>query len=355
MRLLPLNCIKDEALLARSLYDCNGNLILSSRCKLNQKRIQMLRDKGFKSVYIIDNYSNEIIDDLIKPELRLKASSTVKNTFYEFTKNPNSSQKSMSNLKNIANELLDELLSKKNILINLVDIKMADDYTYSHSVNVAVLSLVIGISLNLNVSQLYELSLGALLHDVGKIFIPNEILNKPTKLDENEMTIMKSHVRLGFEYLQKYHPDIPAISKSIALQHHLWINGEGYPENFPCDKFHLFSQIVSISDVYDALTSDRAYKDYMPANDAIEYIMSKVNKQFSMNLVKTFVQKIVPYPVGSIVKLSDGSVATIHKLNENYPLRPVVEKIYNKKLTGNFIDLMKNYNILIDKIVYELF
>ena len=265
MRLIPIGCVRPDTYLAKTIYDHEGKPLLKAGALLTKRVIKKLREINIYSIYVIDEYSSSEIQDIIKPELRQKSIKKVHDSFMNLEKlylEPYlcaSSYKRNEILKkqdsiikelyNVAYELLDNILSNKNVLVNLVDIKTMDNYTYQHSVNVAVLSIVIGMGLKLNKSRLLDLALGALLHDIGKIFVPKEILLKPGKLT---------------------------------------------PDGISADQINLLANVVSIADVYDALTSDRPYKKPMCPNDAFEYILGNADKMFRFDIVNIFSKVIVP-------------------------------------------------------------
>lgn len=371
MRLIPVNCAKEGCCLAKNIYDLEGRVLLAKGAKLTEKVLKKVEQNGILSLYINDKYSNDEIEDIIKPELRNKAIKTIKDSFENLFKleehtdgkysKPQGCELSKSKcnyiekLNLLVDEIIDEILAKKDIMINLVDIKSMDNYTYEHSVNVIVLSLIIGLEMNYTRGQLYNLAVGAMLHDIGKVFVPKEVLLKNGELTEDEFSIIKEHPSKGYDYL-KADMDISAMSKIIILQHHERIDGTGYPEKINGSRIHEFSKIVSIADVYDALTSDRPYRMGMPPNDAIEYIMGSADRNFDYDMVNAFLKRIVPYPVGTMVRLSSDEIAVIKETNMNYPLRPVVRIIGNKtnEIKDEILDLMNVNNIVIKGVEYKL-
>jgi len=205
----------------------------------------------------------------------------------------------------------------------MVDLKVFDDYTYYHSVNVAVLSIVLGTALGLDKTELCNLGFGALLHDIGKVFIDKNILNKRGPLTDDEFTLMKKHPSLGYDYLIKEFGG--SLSSQLGiLDHHEKFRGDGYPNNIKGEDISLFGRIISIADVYDALVSDRPYRKALIPSEAIEYIMGATYTFFDPELVKVFITKIAPYPVGTCVKLSNGLIGIVTENFESYCLRPNV-------------------------------
>jgi HD-GYP domain-containing protein (c-di-GMP phosphodiesterase class II) len=236
-------------------------------------------------------------------------------------------------------------------MINVLDIRTYDDYTYAHSLNVAILATVIGKVLGLSRQSLYELAMAAVLHDTGKMFIDKKILNKPGKLTPDEFSEIKKHCALGFNFLSQ-NLNIVETCKTTALQHHEAYDGNGYPSGLSGNDIHLFGRIVCVADVYDALTSDRPYHKAMLPSDAIEFIMSEYNSKFDPEIVDAMIKKIAPYPLGTCVKLSNGLDAIVVKNYESSSLRPVL-KIINSS-PEVFIDLTHDRSALkitIEKII----
>jgi HD-GYP domain-containing protein (c-di-GMP phosphodiesterase class II) len=367
MRLVPIECAKNGTFLAKTIFDNNGRLLLREGMALNDKYVRRIKELGIYSIYIKDEYSNVEIEDVIKPEIRQKSIKTLKDSFASVNQYIPASNENFSNtalnksneyfdsIASITEEILEELTSKRNIMVNLVDIKSMDNYTYQHSVNVAVLSLVLGIQLQLNKRELYKLCTGALLHDIGKVFIPENILNKEEKLTLEEFEIIKSHSLKGYDYL-KGNLDISPLSRVIVLQHHEKVDGTGYPDAKKDDEINKFARIVAIADVYDALTSDRPYRRAMCPNEAVEYILGSGQKHFDYNMTKAFLKCIVPYPEGTLVRLNNDDIGVVIKTYQNFALRPMVEIIKSNEEThiGKNIDLMEKLDLVIKNVEYNI-
>ncbi|NLM35980.1 MAG: HD-GYP domain-containing protein [Clostridiales bacterium] len=373
MRLVPIECVKEGSLLAKPLYDDEGRILLKEGIRLTSTIIKRISSIKIYSVYIIDEYSNKEIEDVIKPDLRQKAIAKLKETFLNIEKFiPSVSNNTLpskaqlntflrerqaifDNILSVANSLMEEILSKKNILVNLVDIKSMDNYTYQHCVNVAILSLILGIRLNLNKNELRDLCIGALIHDIGKILTPKSILLKEGGLTDSELAIMREHTIKGYEYVKNI-PEIPATSRVITIQHHERYDGSGYPHHKKGKNIHKFSRIVAIADVYDALTSDRPYRRALSPSEALEYIMAGGSSQFDFDMVKTFAQIIVPYPEGTLVLLSTGEFAVVEEIYQNYPLRPKV-KVVKSNITDRInatVNLVESIDIVIKDYAYNI-
>lgn len=367
MRLVPIEFVKPGQYLAKTIFDDDGRILLRDGIKLTPNLIRRVKEMQIFSLYIIDEYSQTELEDMVKPELRQKAIKSLKETFFsmdKFSSLPTEKlspamikerESYFSSIYDIAEELIDEILSRENLMINLVDIKSMDSYTYQHSVNVAILSLILGMQLQLPKTELKELCVGALVHDIGKGLIPQEILLKPGPLTDSEFSIMKEHVTRGYQYLRGI-LDISAKSRIVALQHHEKFNGTGYPEGRKGNEINNLARIVAIADVYDALTSDRPYRRALSPNESIEYIMANCSTHFDYEMVKAFSKAIVPYPKGTLVRLSNGDIGLVEETLPNFPLRPTVKiiKSHGDFQNGDIVKLVENLSIVIESIEYEV-
>ncbi|MGB3366764.1 MAG: HD-GYP domain-containing protein [Acidaminobacteraceae bacterium] len=369
MRIVPISAVKSEAVLAKHIYNATGNILLKKGVKLTQSLLLKIEENNVYTIYINDEYSNEEINDVIRPEIRQKAVHAVMETFKNIESSNRlsksgdpglregliikSMEKYLDTLKSISKFIIDDLTNNHNLLINLVDIKNIDNYTYQHSVNVAIISLVIGIEMKLSRENLQTLFMGALLHDIGKTLLPRTLLAKRETYTDEEAEIIKEHCELGYRYL-KENFTLPTQSYIVALQHHERYDGSGYPKQAKGDLVHKFSRIVSIADCFDSMTSDRPTSKAAPVNEVIEYIMGSAGSQFDFDMATIFSRKVIPYPPGTYVKLSSGDVAVVRSINPNFPLRPKIE-IINKSSSDyrKEIDLMETTNIVIKNIQYE--
>lgn len=360
MRLVPVNSIKEGTLLAQTIYNESGVPLLRAGYPLNEKLIGKAIYNGFSSLYIDDSYSDEIIADIIGPELRQKAVFKLKSCFKGMQKMVSKNSKALNSkmnehindISNLANEIVDRILMNKDIFVNLVDIKNMDDYTYQHSVNTAVLAIVLGVELGFSKKQMQSLAVGALLHDFGKVFISKDILLKPSHLSDHEFNQIKDHPLLGYAYFTKQH-NLDSIALSIILGHHEKVNGTGYPNKLSGVNISLYAKMVAICDIYDAVTSDRAYRKAMEVSEAIELIMGSCGIDLDLDLVKAFLKRIVPYQVGTLVRLSNHEVAVVKNINPPYVLRPVVELI-DRGYSTIELDLLTETNIVIEGVCKDI-
>ena len=231
--------------------------------------------------------------------------------------------------KEVVAGMIESVFRNQDALLSLARLKDYDNYTFGHSVNVSILALALGRYLGLSRAELYQLGTGALLHDTGKMLVPDTILNKPTSLTLDEFDEIKKHVTYSMEILTKS-GNIDERSVNIAYQHHEKFNGSGYPNGLAGEEIDYFGRLVSIVDVYDALTSKRVYEpDNKTANVAVKMIFSVKGQHFDPALLGPFVKCLGIYPVGSFVSLNTGETALVKSTNRKNLLKPTVLVIYD--------------------------
>jgi putative nucleotidyltransferase with HDIG domain len=208
------------------------------------------------------------------------------------------------------------------IAVDISALKISDEYTFKHSVDVATMAMVVARQYGLNREQVYEIGISGLLHDIGKSKIPNEVLNKAGRLTEEEFEIMKKHSLFGYEIL-KDKENLSAPIKLGVLQHHEKNNGRGYPMKVTADKISLYAKIISVTDIYDALVTERPYKKPFSPRDAVEMIMA-MTEELDIKVMQSFLESVILYPVGTDVELSTGEKARVIENDPKYVLRPKV-------------------------------
>lgn len=324
MRFVPLNCIREGMILGDSLYNNIGNLMLSQGQVLTGDYIDAIRRLNFNGIYVDDDISKDIeIYNLISNKVKAESVKAIKNTFIRGENQKKIDKEDINTAKANIKSIVNEILNQETLMVNMVDLKVFDDYTYYHSVNVAVLSIVIGVALELTENELCILGLAAILHDIGKVFIDIDILNKPSRLTESEFEIMKTHSFLGCEHIRNGY-GISLEAYMGILDHHEQYIGTGYPNGYRGTRISLYGRIISIADVYDALTSDRPYRKALLASEAMEYIMGATETLFDPELVEIFIRKVAPYPTGTCVKLSNGKIGIVTQNNGDLNMRPKV-------------------------------
>jgi len=354
---IPVDHLKNGMILAQNVNtEIGGNPLLTKGQVLKDSYINRLKHFNITGVYIESSSSNDIeLVQMIDEKLKTKALLQLKSAFKDFSNTGKLMTSTIRSLMEIAQRLVDNILSNKEVLINLIDLKGYDDYTYQHSLCVAAIAVSIGNKMNLNKTMLEQLALSGLLHDIGKMSVPKTILNKPGKLTDEEFEIIKQHPETAVKQLKK-NKMIPTVVLQGIQSHHERIDGTGYLKRLSGDSVPLFGRILAISDVYDALTSNRPYRKAGFPNEAIEYMMAKAFLHFDYDVLTTFLKVVVVYPAGMLVTLSNGNKAIVVKNNEENTLRPIVRLIHNNETEYTDIDLLHNqeyWNITIVGMGYD--
>lgn len=355
--------------LAEPIYDIDGKTLFSQGLTLNEKRIERIQhldasvifvevEKAIDTVkdvvkdvaqdYVVDNASYK--KTLMLNETREAAMNVVAEAF---TKAFNSRSVKAEKVKLVVQRMIEAILQDDQIVASLLNLQTIDDYMLSHSINVCVLSLVTGISLGFSHKQLLELGSGALIHDIGKILVPQDILLKPEKLTEEEFEIVKKHTIYGYKIL-KDNMKMNEETSSIALSHHERIDGQGYPYGVSSNELSVYSKIVSVADVFDAITTDRVYCPKINHYEGMKYLIENVNTQFDFEITKKFITIIGYYPYGMYVKLTTGDIGKIISRKKSDPLIKISIDANGNKLKNYYeIDLYKNPSISIIDVNLE--
>lgn len=359
MRYVPIKYVKEGMILGRTLYGNNGEVLLRKESSIHLSYVKKLIYLGYCGIYINDELSEDItVTEVISEELKMRTIKSIKNLMKP-SRSKKQVQSSFKIIESLMENIVDEISGNEDIMVNMMDLRVASEYTFYHSVNVCVLSMVIGVALKLKKEDLYLLGTASLLHDIGKIYTPNEILDKPAKLTYEEFETIKQHSQNGYRYVKENLYINTKVYVGIQ-QHHEKYDGTGYPLSIKGNKISLFGRIIAIADVYDALVSDRPYRKGVLPSEAIEYIMGGGGTMFDQSLVKVFSDKIAPYPIGTCVKLSNNLIGIVVKNYSCYCLRPSVKIIQCEgKLVSPYLINLKesNYNVTIvgmaDSLLYQ--
>lgn len=326
--------------------------LITKGTKLTPKLIEVLKRNDIQKIQVEgeneakpeaedDNRQTLVISDSVKTKALygLEELFTLAETAADKEKFIVSAPKIVKELDQIVMDLVGAVIEDENTMVNIESLKSYDDYTYHHSLSVAVLALAIGQSYGLSRRNLEYLGKAALMHDIGKIYIPIEIINKPGFLSESEYELVKTHSQKGYTFLIGNGIGSSTVRKAV-LHHHEHVDGSGYPAGLRGSEIPILSRIIALADVYDAITSKRTYRAPLPVAEALEYIMGSVDTLFDYDVVKAFMKKVEIYKVGSYVQLSNGSTAKV--LNAQNLMRPVIEDTKD----GSVIDLMRDKKYL---------
>lgn len=249
----------------------------------------------------------------------------------------------VKNVETTAEQIVESVLRNADALVSLAQIKGYDEYTYVHSVNVGILVTSLAYSMGYKKDELIQAGIGGLLHDIGKMGIPESILNKKGKYTFGEFSVMKRHPEIGINMLKGY-KSISDLSRTVVIQHHERYNGSGYPRQLTGDMIAEVGLIAAVADVYDAMTTDRIYRAAWTPHKALAMIFQGCDMDYSRRIVELFTKHLGIYPVGSFVKLSSGEMGIVVRVEKGEILAPDVLILYSAE--GNKLQEPKEYKLL---------
>lgn len=324
MRLAVLNDKVIGKKLEMPIFSSEGTTILSKGSVLTEKIIARLRQMGVGTVYINDgNYEEVLIQEILDTSFRLKTIKILKQLFEQVKKKKDFDPYVV---KEIVADILDNMAVSENSIISFNNIGSNGMDICNHSLNVTIFSILLGISRGYNCSQLSDLGVGALLHDIGKLIA-----------DE------KFHPEEGFKFLREYR-ELSATSNICAYSHHENVDGTGYPRKIKGDQIYDYAKIVGLCNEYDLLHSSGS----LLPHEVLERISAEVGKKFDADFYNDFIKVIYCYPNGLPVRLSSGQEGVVVMQNKSFPQRPVVK--VNDAGTTNYINLMEKLNLFIEAV-----
>ncbi len=326
MRLVNTRYVEEGSILARQVINPAGKVLLQAGVRVTASYLSRLQSMGYDVLFIQDDRLEDVEFHIaITARTREVAYKTIENVS-KYISSPESCLQ-VDNIRLTIQEMINDLLYSSDVLGNLTEIQGFDDYTYHHSVNTTIIALILGIASGYSEQKLIELGMGVLMHDIGKIKIPEEILNKKTPLTEEEFREIKQHAIYGFDILRKNN-DLSLLSSHVAFQHHEKFDGSGYPRGLKGSEIHEYGKLAAVADVYEALTSKRVYRRAVDPNEAYEYIISQSNSHFDPQILEIFQRHIAVYPSGTGIILSNGQRGNVLKQNSAFANRPFVRIFY---------------------------
>ncbi len=330
MEKTTLEKVQLGSIIAKDVYTIDGKLLVKKGSPYRELYGSRFREHGVKEIFLKNNGElmpetvTEIqkalnIHDVIHEKTRMHANLQMKRTI---SKMKTVSNTNIHRISKLVESMIEELLEKKDLVLALSQMRSIDEYTYQHSVNVGVLSLMIGIDMGLDKTMLNWLGTGAMLHDIGKTVISEDIIKKPSKLTAEEYSEVQKHTDYGYEMLRQ--TDLPDEAAQIALYHHEKYNGSGYGKGLKSQEIPLLSRIVAIADVYDAMSNDRVYQK-KTAHDKVFWEITHLGEiHFDTEIMEKFAKHLNIYPTGTGVILNNGQRGIVLNQNSLYPESPFV-------------------------------
>lgn len=351
MRLEFLKNLKGDEVLAKDVIGQDGEIFLKTGSKISRNQAKHLARYGVFMVYVEDERFSDISNIKDLAEVKKVTLEIMPNLFNDLLEGD---KRNLKKSVNMIEELVGDIVNQNSININLYEVKIYDNYTYVHCVDTSVMSIYLGNCLGLNHSEVKDLGISALFHDIGKIRIPNEIINKESGLTENEFELIKKHPIYGKEILEKSGLFSERIINGV-LHHHERVDGKGYPYGLDRDKISDYGKIITVSDVFTAVSANRSYRKKFDPKEAYELILSGMGSRFDKKIIEKFKENFAIYPLGCCVRLSNGVEGYVIKQNKNLPDRPVIRVVYDsftrEPIQIYEVDLMKKLSLTIEAVV----
>lgn len=334
--------------LAKDLYSSDGQLLMPKGIMLKDYHLQQLLHRGYEYIFILEDE-----DDMLNTASSAKKEDTrLPEVFSDTVENMRSMMEAVTaghmvkptEVHETIDLLLPEVTATNNVMKHLLNLRKKDEYTLQHSVSVGVMSIKIGQAMNLSKEQLRQLGIAGILHDIGKCKIPIEIINKPGPLDEAEFREIQKHPIYGYQIVNEIKLKDPDIATAV-LQHHEHQDGKGYPLHTKDKDINLYASIIAVADVFDALTSDRAYRPRMSLLKAVDYIAKGTLGHLEPVVARRLFSYILDISIGETVILNTGEKAKVVLINELDPTRPLV------KIGERFLDLKKERDVQIQDLL----
>lgn len=368
MILVPLIYVKENDILAKSLIDRDHQILLKKGMPIKKSQIKKLMELGYNNLYIaskIDYEPEEYIRSTDRDALMQK----MKKIYIKMKKACEMDRKNKANrsasvmiqlddekikeIKGInsdVEELVGNIYTSKKDYLDYVTVKNYANYPFNHAIDTGILSTLIGRKLGMNARDLIDLFMAAVVSELSNACLPEHILNKKGKLDSSEFELVKQHPENGYR-TAKSCPFLGHNVKMICLKHHERVDGNGYPNNLSGDEIDVKAKILAVADVYDSLTSGRTYRPPYPPHKALAIIRSEVNKAYDEEIYNILKDIVVPYPIGTIVKLDTQQVGLVVGIHRDKPERPVI--ITSDASKPRKIDLREESSLNIVALKYD--
>ncbi|HWR39308.1 MAG TPA: HD domain-containing phosphohydrolase [Patescibacteria group bacterium] len=344
MQKLSSLCLQPHMHSAQNVYRSDGELLINAESSLCETLICKIREWGLGSLAIQHPLFKQAIPPELLPETdRVRAIVTLRELYAQI---PLTGTVNLPALAACAHELLEVVRSRSKIMIHWGDLRTFDDYIYGHSVNVCILSLLVGIHRQLNDADLQDLALGALAHDLGLMKVSPDIMNKPGKLTAEEIRLSRKHTEFAFDILSACEPSLSRVAQ-LAVQHHENVDGSGYPHGVQGNDLPELSRIVAIANMYDALVTERPFRRAFLPHEACELLSTLVNRYLDPDLLDLFLSFVAIYPTGSVVRVNTGEIGIVRTVPWRNATRPLLDIITDNH--GHLLDTPQPLDLAIHK------
>ncbi|MBX6377590.1 MAG: HD-GYP domain-containing protein [Clostridia bacterium] len=353
MRLIPVSKQAIGRKLARTLYNEMGKPLLNQGTVLTERYVEALLARGIQGIYVEDPlFPNAEPEDVLTDKTRIEATMVARQVFQNVQENE---QLPVQRIVATVQSIIDDVMQARSASSGLYLLRDYDHFAFTHSVNVCVYAVALGMQLGLDRQQLFDLGAGALLHDLGKIRFP-EGFAESDAMSEEEQAIFRKHADDGFQLIRA-NPELSLVSAHVAYQHHERWDGQGFPRGLAGEAIHLYARITSVVNVFDNLCSRRpGTAEPLPDHVAAAHLLQQAGTALDTRLVRLFLKQLALYPVGTLVRLSNGFFGVVSRTVRGQPLRPYVRVLadHHNNLVDPFeISLVDNPHLSIRQIHTE--
>ena len=327
MRRIAISAIKGDEILAQDIISDYNTLLMSAGVVLKKEYVHRLEDMGIQYIYVEDQYAEGIEKkDITEIKIKEQCQKEVQETLDKFVYCGSSE---LEVLKEVAQEIIMDLLEDPDIMFNVSGVRQKAESVYSHSINVAALTVFLALRMKIPKDKVREIATGTLMHDIGYTYVKTDLRDKKyTDYSDKEKKEIQMHVIYGYSAIEK-ESWLSNIAKDIILHHHEHVDGTGYPMHIDGEKIKVGTKIAAVCDTFDNLVYGN-FAEGMKVHEAIEYIVSHAGTLFDPKVVKVFNTSIAAYPTGSTVLTNEGEYGIVIRQNKELPTRPVLRMIKDK-------------------------
>lgn len=354
MRIISIDSVKGNELLAKDITNNNDSILIPAGTIIKKEYVNRLKDLNVEYIYIDDEIAQGIdLTDTLEFQIKEQCLEAVREILLKYSYHNDTE---LQEIRFIADEIIYDVLKEPEVIYNLSSIRNKSESTYSHSLNVCALSVILAIKLKQPSQKVRDIAIGCLLHDIGFTYLSLDYKNLTIETcTEKELKEIKKHILYGYSAVEKMDWLSP-VSKDIIISHHERLDGSGYPFHLKEYKIKIGSKIAAVCDEFDSKVYGNLTAK-MKVHDAIDYIVSQAGVKYDFNIVKVFVDSVAAYPTGALVTTNQNEIGIVLRQNPKCPTRPVIRIIKNKEgeKPANWVekDLTKELTLFITDTIMD--
>jgi len=328
MRIISIDSVTGKEQLAKDILNISDSVLMPAGTMMKKEYINRLKDLNIEYIYVEDEIAQGVnLTESLELQIKDQCQEAVREILLKYSYH-NASE--LEEIKYVADEIIYDILTEPGVIYNLSSIRNKSESTYSHSLNVCALSVILAFKLKLPKTKVREIAIGCLLHDIGYTYISLNYNNLNIETcSEKERKEIKKHIIYGYSAVEKM-SWLSSISKDIIISHHERLDGSGYPFHLKDNRIKIGSKIAAVCDEFDS----KVYGNFMTkmkVHESIDYIVSQAGVLFDFNVVKVFVESVAAYPTGALVNTNQNEIGIVLRQNPKCPTRPVIRIIKNKE------------------------